>query len=137
MCRLVSKNLEFTEFSCHSRQENPSVSYMIYIYNFFQIVFQVEKAYDFLTNFSKVKECNVQFLVTIPSGHRGIYIRDVSKLDKINEISVSVELAYLENKTGKYSQNLFVILKLTPVGLLRFWEEWFWYDWLQCCRKAD
>lgn len=60
---------------------------------------QVEKAYDFLTNFSKVKECNVQFLVTIPSGHRGIYIRDVSKLDKINEISVSVELAYLENKT--------------------------------------
>ncbi|CAI9728027.1 tripeptidyl-peptidase 2-like [Octopus vulgaris] len=60
---------------------------------------QVEKAYDFLTNYSDAKERNVQFLVTVPGGNRGIYIRDICKLNKINEISVSVELSYLENKT--------------------------------------
>ncbi|GAB1601221.1 tripeptidyl-peptidase 2-like [Argonauta hians] len=62
---------------------------------------QVEKSYDFLRNFSTAKERNVQFLVTVPGGNRGIYIRDICKLSKINEISVSVELSYLENKTAQ------------------------------------
>lgn len=59
---------------------------------------QVEKTYDFLTNFSKEPELKVEFKVTCLDGSRGIYLREPHHFLKLYETKVSIAPQFIEER---------------------------------------
>ena len=59
---------------------------------------QVEKAYDYLREFSGVQERNVRFAVTCGfDGDRGVYLREVADLKKPKEVAVTIEPKFMDH----------------------------------------
>ncbi|XP_048746966.2 tripeptidyl-peptidase 2-like [Ostrea edulis] len=57
---------------------------------------QVEKAYDFLTNFAKEQEVKVEFKVTCADGKRGIYLREPHHFRKPYETKLAIAPNFFE-----------------------------------------
>ncbi|XP_022341956.2 tripeptidyl-peptidase 2-like [Crassostrea virginica] len=60
---------------------------------------QVEKTYDYLTNFAKEPELKVNFKVTCADGKRGIYLREPHHFRKPYETKVSIAPQFNEDNT--------------------------------------
>ena len=68
-------------------------------WNKLQYLLQVEKAYDFLSKFSKEQETKWSFGVSVGDNKRGIYIREPHQFSKPQETNVTIEPSFNNSKT--------------------------------------
>lgn len=64
-------------------------------------LFQVEKAFEHICQYANQQERNVHFSVTCQGNNRGIYLRELSQLQKPTETTINVEPMFGE-KTRKF-----------------------------------
>ena len=61
---------------------------------------QVDKAFDYLTNYANVPERNMRLEVSCGSNSRGIYLREFHQVLQPSEVVVTIEPVYMEDATG-------------------------------------